>query len=63
MSRRRGRSWREQRAADRARKRRDDGDPLPYMMILAQERDRLGIVASVDKSRIVVNILGPGGTL
>jgi len=63
MSRRRGRSWREQKAADRARERRDSGDPLPYMIILKQERDKIGIIASVDKSRTVVNILGKGGTL
>jgi hypothetical protein len=63
MSRRRGRQWREQRAVLRARKRRDNGDPLPYMVILKQERDRLNIIAPVDKSRKVVNIFGPGGTL
>lgn len=63
MGRRRGRLWREQRAADRARERRDNGDPLPYMVILKQERDRLGIVPPVDKSRAVVNITGTGGML
>jgi len=63
VSRRRGKLWKEQRAADRARERRDKGDPLPYMVILKQERERLGIILPVDKSRKVVNILGPGGTL
>lgn len=63
MSRRRGRGWKEQRATDNARKRRDAGDPLPYMMILKQERSRLGIIPPVDRSKSVVNIFGPGGTL
>jgi len=54
---------REQRAVELARQRRDNGDPLPYMIILKQERDRVGIIIPVDKSRAVVNIFGKGGTL
>jgi hypothetical protein len=63
MSRRRRKPSREKIAADRARQRRDQGDPLPYMVILKQERDRLDLVPPVDRSRTVVNIPGPEGIL
>jgi hypothetical protein len=55
MSRRR-RVSREKIAADRARKRRDEGDPRPYMVILAKERDRLGIVPPLERSRSVITV-------
>jgi hypothetical protein len=38
-------------ALDHARTRRDGGDPLPFMVILKQERDKIGIVPPVEKSR------------
>jgi hypothetical protein len=47
----RKRITREQRAVRRARERQAGGDPLPYMMILKQERDRLGIVPELDRNR------------
>lgn len=34
-----------------ARQRRDHGDPLPFMLILKQERDKRGVVLPVGKSR------------
>lgn len=49
MSRRR--TSREQRALNRARARRDDGDLLPFMMILKQERSKLNIIVPVERSR------------
>lgn len=49
MSRRR--TTREQRAVHKARERQAAGDPLPYMAILQQERNRLGIIPPVGRSR------------
>lgn len=49
MSRRRAN--REQRALTRARARLDAGDPLPFMIVLKQERDKLNIIVPVEKSR------------
>lgn len=54
------RSAREQRALDAARARRDEGDPLPFMMILKQERDRLGIILPVEKSKRPVRTIKSG---
>lgn len=47
----RSRSSKEQRALNAARQRRDHGDPLPFMLILKQERNRRGIIPPVEKSR------------
>lgn len=47
----RSRNSREQRALNAARRRRDNGDPLPFMVILKQERDRRDIIPPVEKSR------------
>lgn len=55
MSRRR--IAREQLALTRARERRDGGDPRPLMVILKQERDRLGIILPVEKSRRPVHTI------
>lgn len=45
------RKSKEQRALDAARQRRAHGDPLPFMMILRQERSRRGLIAPVDKTK------------
>jgi len=47
----RSRGGAEQRALNAARQRRDNGDPLPFMLILKQERDRRGVILPVGKSR------------
>jgi hypothetical protein len=47
----RNRGSKEQRATRRARERQAAGDPRPYMAILKAERDRLGIILPVEKSR------------
>ena len=57
------RESRERIALRRARKRCDNGDPLPFMVVLKQERDRLNIIVPVTHSRTVINVLGEGGTL
>lgn len=45
------RPTKEERALNAARARRDSGDPLPFMEILRQERDRRGIILPVGKSK------------
>lgn len=49
MSRRRG--TKEERARVAARRRQDEGDQRPFMVILNQERNRLGIVPALERSR------------
>jgi len=48
----------EQRALNAARRRRDNGDPLPFMLILSQERSRRDIIPPVEKSRRkIINVV------
>ena len=60
---RRNRGTKERRAVERARKRRDGGDPRPYMIILKEERDRLGIIIPLTSSRKVITVTGTGDLL
>lgn len=48
---RRSRGTREERARTAARLRQEDGDTRPFMVILKQERDRLGIIPALERSR------------
>lgn len=57
----RARKTREERARENARLRQENGDHRPFMVILKQERDRLGIILPVDKTRkrVVEDVWSP----